>query len=232
MNTQRTTTTKPNSFTLFLSTTRLFFFLQILLFNCTTWIEDARHSSSCATTFFLKFFISSAFALGSSINEATFSFSSSFSRTYQTNSLPSANTLLPAPVSPIHWKNLQELVSYITIPIKQVTQKNKTQNKTQNRHLLTFLCKHLQNLLPGRFTLRDVNIITSTSHLHFTKVGDEDDNEDPSFPFILSPINQNTLRVWNSQEPPLGFKIYNNNQRHRGFENGSQPFFNLIFLNN
>ena len=54
MNTQRTTTTKPNNFTLFLSTTRLFFFLPILISNCTTSIEDALHYSSYATTFFLS----------------------------------------------------------------------------------------------------------------------------------------------------------------------------------
>ena len=193
MNTQRTTTTKPNNFTLFLLTTRLFFFLPSLLFSCTTWTEDAQHSSSYATIFFLKFVISCTFVLASSINEATFSFSSSFSRTYRTNSLSSTDTLLSASVSPIHWKNLQELDSYVIIPIKQAAHQNKTQNKTQNRYLHTFQCGHLQNLFSGWFTLRDVNITTGTSNLHFTIPWNENNNDNPPSPFILSPINKNTF---------------------------------------
>ena len=47
----------------------------------------------------LKFVISSAFALVSFINEATFSFSSSFSQTYHINSLHSTDILLPTLVS-------------------------------------------------------------------------------------------------------------------------------------
>ena len=168
MNTQRTTTTKPNKFFQFLSIARLFSFLPILLFNCTIWTKDARHSSSAATIFFLKSVISFAFPLASSINEAIFNFSSSFSQTYLTNSLPSINTLLPASVSSIHWKNMQELDSYNTIPIKQATKQNKTQNKTHNRHLLMFKCRHHQNLLLGWFTLSDMNITTGIVTHHFS----------------------------------------------------------------
>ena len=132
------------------------------------------------------------------------------------------DTLLPASASPIHWKNMQELDSYNTIPIKQETQQNKIQNKTQNWHLLTLQYGHLQNLLPKWFTPRNMSIIVGTSHLHFTIAGDEDDDDNPPFPFILSPIIPSaSFRVWNSQIPPLGFKICNNNQRH---ENGSHPF--------
>ena len=144
MNIQRTTITKPNSFTLFLSTTIFFFFLPILLFKCTTSAKDARHSSPCATILSLKFAISSAFVLASSINEASFTFTFSFSWTYRINSLPFAETLLPASISTIHWKNLQELDSYNTIPIKH----SKIQNKTQNWHFLTFQCMISKTFFP------------------------------------------------------------------------------------
>jgi len=136
--------------------------------------------------FFLKYVISSAFVVASSLNEASFNFDSSFSWTYRTNSLPFTKTFLPVSISPIHSNFLLELDSYNTIPIKLAMQQSKIQNKTLNRHLLTFQCGHFQNLLPGWFTL-----------------GDEDDDDDPPFPFILSPIiPRASLRVQNSQGLP------------------------------
>ena len=69
---------------------------------------------------------------------------------------------------------------------------NKIKPKTkQNRHLLTFQHRDLQNLLPEWFTLRNMNITVGTSLLHFTILRDEDNDDDPPFPFILSPINTN-----------------------------------------
>ena len=54
MNTQRTTTTKPNNFTLFLSTTRLFFFLPILIYNYSSfWKQHLRRSVKVCNTFYL-----------------------------------------------------------------------------------------------------------------------------------------------------------------------------------
>lgn len=121
MKNQRITSTKPNSFTLFISIASFFCFLQIFIF---CFKASSRHSSLSFAIFLLRSVISSTFAYVSLTNEAILNFSFSFSSMYQTKSLPSVENV-------VHIIRKYLLLNRIWNPLKKSTIPSILQHKTK-----------------------------------------------------------------------------------------------------